>query len=123
MARKEDGQGTPGSDKESMESEQSLLEQIRVKEEELNLKVSAAEQEYNSAREAAEKEASGIIAQYRHDAEAESDTIWQQTMKTAENEVKTILGEGENKLALDRERKIKNFSAVVDTVVKAVRNG
>jgi vacuolar-type H+-ATPase subunit H len=123
MVQMDGGQIPPGTYNEYVESEQSLLEQIRVKEEELGLKISAAEQEYNTALEAAQKEASGIIAQYRKDAEAESDTIWHQTMETAEKEVENIRSEGEIRLAKDRERKIKNFSEVINIIVKAVRNG
>jgi vacuolar-type H+-ATPase subunit H len=123
MAKKDEGHSTPVNYEQYIESEESLLEQIRSKEEELNTKVSAAEQEYSDAIDAARKEALETLGQYRQGVKSESDSLWQQTMETAENEVEKIRREGENKLGLDRERKIKNFSAVVDTVVRAVRNG
>jgi vacuolar-type H+-ATPase subunit H len=105
------------------ESEQSLLEQIRIKEEELHVKISGAEQEYEGVLEGARKEAEEILGECRKTAESEGSVIWQQTLERTGTEVEKILRDGENQLARDRERKNRNFSAVVDDVVRAVRNG
>ncbi|HTY14810.1 MAG TPA: hypothetical protein VMC42_03810 [Methanoregulaceae archaeon] len=105
------------------ESEQSLLEQIRVKEEELQLKISGAEHEHEEVLAGARIEAEEILKQYRNAAESEGSAIWKRIRETTEIEIAKILGEGENQLARDREQKTRNFNAVVDNVVRAVRNG
>jgi vacuolar-type H+-ATPase subunit H len=123
VTKEDKGHGPASNYQTYTESEESLLEQIRSKEDELSGKVAEAEQECSVALEAVRKEADDILARYRHEAEAEADAIWQQAMEKAKIEVEKIRDEGEKKLAMDRERKLKNFSAVVATVVSAVRNG
>ena len=123
MVRVEKEQHVSANDEKEGESEQSLLEQIRAKEEELQVKISGAEQEYERVMDGARKEAGEILREYRNTAEAEGSAIWKQTMETTAKEIEKILLEGEKRLALDMERKSKNFSAVVDDVVRAVRNG
>ena len=122
MANKYGRQDTPVSYKEYVESEQSLLEQIRVKEEELNAKISATEQEYSGIIDNARKEALEILGQYRHAAESEAEVIWQQALEKAGNDVEQIRSEGEKKILANRERKQRHFDAVVERVVRAVRN-
>ena len=123
MVRVEKEQIVSTNDGKERESEQSLLEQIRVKEDELHIKISGAEREYEKVMDGARKEAEEILREYRNTAEAEGSAIWKQTMETTAKEIEKILMDGQNRLALDRERKLKNFSAVVDDVVRAVRNG
>jgi vacuolar-type H+-ATPase subunit H len=123
MAQMEGGLVPPGTYNEYVESEQSLLEQIRVKEEELGLKISAAEQEYATVTEGARKEAEEIVGRYRETAESEAADLWKQAMEKAGIEAEKIRCEGEKKIMRDRERQQKHFSAVVDHVVNTVLNG
>lgn len=52
----------------------------------------------------------------------EAEVIWQQALEKAGNDVEQIRSEGEKKILANRERKQRHFDAVVERVVRAVRN-
>jgi len=106
-----------------MVSEESLLEQIRAKEEEQNGRIEAVRQQYLTEVENARKEAELRITRELSLGQAESDSVWREAMDRINNEVERILGEGEQQVRLDRERKEQRFNGVVDRVVREIIKG
>jgi vacuolar-type H+-ATPase subunit H len=122
------GNGVKGDAAESayssyVASEASLLEQIRAKEEEQNARIESARQQYLNDVENARKEAGSRLAQERSIAQGEADAVWREAMGRINNDVERILGEGEQLVRLDRERKEKRFSGVVERVVMEIKKG
>jgi vacuolar-type H+-ATPase subunit H len=122
------GTGKSSGDVESayadyVTSEESLLEQIRAKEEEQNARVEASRQQYITDVEYARKEAESRLSRERSLAQTEADSVWREAMDRINSDVERILGEGEQVVRLDRERKEQRFNGVVDKVVREIRKG
>ncbi len=122
------GTGKSSGDVESayadyVTSEESLLEQIRAKEEEQNARVEASRQQYITDVEYARKEAESRLSRERSLAQTEADSVWREAMDRINSDVERILGEGEQVVRLDRERKEQRFNGVVDRVVREIRKG
>jgi len=101
-------------------SEASLLEQIRAKEEEQNARIEAARQQYLTDVENARKEAESRIARERSLGQAEADSVWREAMDRINTDVERVLGEGQQLVRLDGERKEQRFSGVVERVVREI---
>jgi vacuolar-type H+-ATPase subunit H len=122
------GTGKSSGDVESayadyVTSEESLLEQIRAKEEEQNARVEASRQQYITDVEYARKEAESRLSRERSLAQTEADSVWREAMDRINSDVERILGEGEQVVRLDRERKEQRFNGVDDRVVREIRKG
>ncbi len=104
-------------------SEESLLEQIRAKEEEQNARIESARQQYLMDVENARKEAESRLARERVLGQTEADSVWREAMDRINSDVERILGEGEQMVRLDRERKEQRFNGVVDRVVREIGKG
>jgi len=122
------GTGKSSEDVESaynnyVTSEASLLEQIRAKEEEQNARIETARQQYVHDIENARKEAGSRLARERSLVQTEADSIWREAMDRINNDVERILGEGDQLVYLDRQRKEQRFNSVVDRVVQEIRKG
>ncbi|MCU0630273.1 MAG: hypothetical protein MUF37_03865 [Methanoregulaceae archaeon] len=101
-------------------SETSLLEQIRAKEEEQNARIEAARQQYLTDVENARKEAESRIARERSLGQAEADSVWREAMNRINADVERVLGEGQQLVRLDGERKEQRFNGVVERVVREI---
>ena len=108
---------------EYVNSEESLLEQIRAKEEEQNGRIEAARLQYVTDIENARKEAESRLARERVLGQTEADSVWREAMDRINSDVERILGEGEQMVRLDRERKEQRFNGVVDRVVREIGKG
>jgi hypothetical protein len=104
-------------------SEESLLEQIRAKEEEQNARIEVARQQYLTDVENARKEAESRITRERTLGQAEADSVWREAMDRINSDIERILGENEQIVRLDRERKEQRFSGIVDRVVQEISKG
>jgi vacuolar-type H+-ATPase subunit H len=104
-------------------SEESLLEQIRAKEEEQNARIEVARQQYLNDVENARKEAESRITRERNLGQTEADSVWREVMERINNDVEQILGEGEKMVHVDRERKEQRFNGVVERVVREISKG
>jgi hypothetical protein len=104
-------------------SEESLLEQIRAKEEEQNARIKATRQQYITDIENARKEAESRITRELSLGQTEADSVWREAMDRINRDVERILGEGEQLVRLDRERREQRFNGVVDRVVREISKG
>ena len=104
-------------------SEESLLEQIRAKEEEQNGRIEAARLQYSADVENARKETDSRLARERTLVQTEADSVWREAMERINSDVERVLGEGEQLVRLERERKDRRFSGVVDSVVREISKG
>ncbi|MEI7432643.1 MAG: hypothetical protein WCJ93_00160 [Methanomicrobiales archaeon] len=104
-------------------SEESLLEQIRAKEEEQGVRIEAARQQYITDVENARKETESRQARERSLGQAEADTVWREAMDRINSDVERVLSEGQQQVRLDRERKEQRFNGVVDRVVREISKG
>jgi hypothetical protein len=126
MDKKEiDGTGNISGDTESaytnyVTSEASLLEQIRAKEEEQNARIESARQQYLADVENARKEAESRIARERSLGHAEADTVWREAMDRINSDVERVLGEGQQLVRVDEERRNQRFNGVVERVVREI---
>jgi multidrug resistance efflux pump len=109
--------------KNYINSEESLLEQIRAKEEEQNARIEASRQQYITDVEYALKEAESRISRERSLGQTEADSVWREAMDRINSDVERILGEGEQMVRLDRERKEQRFNGVVERVVREIGKG
>ena len=120
----EKGSGDVGSAyTDYVTSEESLLEQIRAKEEEQNTMIEAARQQYLTDVENARKEAASRLTSELSLGKTEADSVWQEAMDRINRDVERILGEGEHLVRLDRERKEQRFNGIVDRVVREISKG
>ena len=103
--------------------EESLLEQIRAKEEEQNIMIEAAKQQYLTDVENARKEVASRLTRELSLGKTEADHVWQEAMDRINHDVERILGEGEHLVRLDRERKEQRFNGIVDRVVQEISKG
>jgi len=108
---------------EYVTSEESLLEQIRAKEEEQNGRIEAARQQYLTDVESARKEADSRLTRERSLGQTDADAVWREAMDRINSDVERILGEGEQMVHLDRERKERRFNGVVERVVREISKG
>ena len=104
-------------------SEESLLEQIRAKEEEQNGRIEAARLQYIKDVENARNEKDSRLARERTLVQTEADSVWREAMERINSDVERVLGEGEQLVRLERERKDRRFSGVVDSVVREISKG
>ena len=104
-------------------SEESLLEQIRAKEEEQNGRIEAARLQYIKDVENARNEKDSRLARERTLVQTEADSVWREAMDRINSDVERVLGEGEQMVRLERERKERRFSGVVDSVVREISKG
>jgi hypothetical protein len=104
-------------------SEESLLEQIRAKEEEQNARIEIARQQYLTDVENARKEAESRLTRERTLGQTEADSVWREAMDRINSDIERILGENEQIVRLDRERKERRFSGIVDRVVQEISKG
>jgi vacuolar-type H+-ATPase subunit H len=104
-------------------SEESLLEQIRAKEEEQGVRIEAARQQYISDIENARKEAESRLARERSLVQSEADSVWREAMDRINSDVERVLGESQQQVRLDREREEQRFNGVVDRVVQEISKG
>lgn len=104
-------------------SEESLLEQIRAKEEEQNARIEIARQQYLTDVENARKEAESRLTRERTLGQTEADSVWREAMDRINSDIERILGENEQIVRLDRERKEQRFSGIVDRVVQEISKG
>jgi hypothetical protein len=126
--KKTAGAATGSGDAESaytnyVASEESLLEQIRAKEEEQGVKIEAARQQYILDIENARKEAESRLSRERSLVQSEADSVWQEAMVRINSDVERILSEGQQQVLRDREREEQRFNVVVDGVVREIRKG
>jgi vacuolar-type H+-ATPase subunit H len=98
-------------------SEASLLEQIRAKEEEQNARIESARQRYLADVENARKEAESRLARERSLGQAEADTVWREAMDRINSDVERVLGEGQQLVRVDEERRNQRFNGIVEKVV------
>ena len=115
--------GAKSASKNYVNSEESLLEQIRAKEEEQNVRIEASRQQYIVDVENARKEAESRLSRERSLGQTEADSVWREAMDRINSDVERILGEGEQMVRLDRERKEQRFNGVVDRVVREIGKG
>jgi vacuolar-type H+-ATPase subunit H len=101
-------------------SEASLLEQIRAKEEEQNARIESARQQYLIDVENARKEAESRLSRQRSLGQAEADSVWREAMDRINTDVERVLGEGQQLVRLDGERKEQRFNGVVERVVREI---
>jgi vacuolar-type H+-ATPase subunit H len=104
-------------------SEESLLEQIRAKEEEQGVRIEAARQQYISDIENARKEAESRLARERSLGQSEADSVWREAMDRINSDVERVLGEGQQQVRLDHEREQQRFKGVVDRVFREISKG
>jgi hypothetical protein len=104
-------------------SEESLLELIRAKEEEQNAKIKVTRQQHLTDVENARKEAESRITRELSLGQTEADSVWREAMDRINRDVERILGEGEQLVRLDRERREQRFNGVVDRVVREISKG
>lgn len=105
---------------EYVTSEESLLEQIRAKEEEQNARIEYARQQYLTDVETARKEAASRLNRELDLGQTEADSVWQEAMDRINSDVQRILREGEQLVRLDQERKEQRFNGIVDRVVREI---
>jgi len=105
---------------EYVTSEESLLEQIRAKEEEQNARIEYARQQYLTDVENARKEAASRLNRELALGQTEADSVWQEAMDRINSDVQRILGEGEQLVRRDQERKELRFNGMVDRVVREI---
>jgi vacuolar-type H+-ATPase subunit H len=115
-------QATPGKAPGQGE-EESLLEQIRLKEEELQGRIASAEREASEHVTVRHQEAQKWLESQQKEVEAEADKIWTAAMETVGTESSRVRKEGDERIQVQRERKKHNFDAAVDLVVNAVKPG
>jgi hypothetical protein len=115
--------GAESASKNSVNSEESLLEQIRAKEEEQNARIEFSRQQYITDVENARKEAESRLSLERSLGQTEADSVWREAMDRINSDVERILGEGEQMVRFDRERKEQRFNGVVDRVVREIGKG
>jgi hypothetical protein len=101
-------------------SEASLLEQIRAKEEEQNARIESARQQYLADVENARKEAESRLDRERSLAQGEADTVWREAMDRINSDVERVLGEGQQLVRVDEERRNQRFNGVVEKVVREI---
>ncbi|MCX6700190.1 MAG: hypothetical protein NTV68_09715 [Methanomicrobiales archaeon] len=101
-------------------SEESLLEQIRAKEEEQNGRIEAARLQYIKDVENARTEKESRLSRERTLVQTEADSVWREAMDRINSDVERVLGEGEQLVRLERERKERRFSGVADSVVREI---
>jgi hypothetical protein len=106
-----------------VESEESLLEQIRAKEEEQGVRIESARQQYITEVENARKEAGYKLSRELTIGQTEADSVWREAMDRINSDVERILGEGEKMVHIDRERKEQRFNGVVERVVREISKG
>ncbi len=104
-------------------SEESLLEQIRAKEEEQNARIDAYRQQAIAEIENARKEAGSRLSRERELVQVEANTVWQEAMGRIESDVRRILGEGQQLADLDKKRKGQKFDGIVEKVVREISKG
>jgi vacuolar-type H+-ATPase subunit H len=104
-------------------SEESLLEQIRSKEEEQNARIEVARQQYLSDVENARKEAESRLTREHALGQTEADSVRREAMDRINSDIERILGEGEQMVRLDLERKEQRFPGIVDRVVREISKG
>jgi vacuolar-type H+-ATPase subunit H len=104
-------------------SEESLLEQIRAKEEEQGVRIEAARQQYIADIENARKEAESRLARERSLGQSEADSVWREAMDRINSDVERVLGEGQQQVRLDHEREQQRFKGVVDRVFREISKG
>ena len=109
--------------KNYINSEESLLEQIRAKEEEQNARIEDSRQQYITDVENTRKEAESRLSRERSLGQTEADSVWREAMDRINTDVERILGEGEQMVRLDRERKEQRFNGVVDRVFREIGKG
>lgn len=103
--------------------EESLLEQIRTKEEELHTRITEAEREYSDRVDAQRQAAGQWLLNEQKSAETEAASYWEQAMETVHEESDRVQKAGEERIRVHRERKKRNFDAAIDLVVQAVKSG
>jgi len=101
-------------------SEASLLEQIRAKEEEQNARIESARQQYLADVENARKEAESRIARERSLGQTDADAVWREAMDRINSDVERVLGEGQQLVRVDEERRDQRFNGVVERVVREI---
>jgi hypothetical protein len=104
-------------------SEESLLEQIRAKEEEQGVRIEVARQQYILDIENARKEAESRLSRERSLVQSEADSVWREAMDRINSDVERVLDEGQQQVRRDREREEQRFDVVVDRVVREIRKG
>lgn len=126
--KKTAGTATDSGDAESaytnyVASEESLLEQIRAKEEEQGVRIEVARQQYILDIENARKEAESRLFRERSLVQSEADSVWREAMDRINSDVERVLDEGQQQVRRDREREEQRFDVVVDRVVREIRKG
>ncbi|MEI6292568.1 MAG: hypothetical protein WCP36_02730 [Methanomicrobiales archaeon] len=105
---------------EYVTSEESLLEQIRAKEEEQNARIENARQQYLADVENARKDAASRLNRELTLGQTEADSVWKEAMDRISSDVQRILGEGEQLVRRDQERKEERFNGIVERVVREI---
>jgi vacuolar-type H+-ATPase subunit H len=104
-------------------SEESLLEQIRAKEEEQNARIDAYRRQAATEIENARKESGSRLSRERELVQVEANSVWQEAMGRIESDVERILGEGKQLADLDKKRKEQKFDGMVERVVREISKG
>lgn len=102
------------------DTEESLLEQIRIKEDELHSAIEQAEKDADTRIANARIESAGIMKKQQEDVREEVNRRMEAVAQEVQREAGRLQEEGEKARERDLERKNTNMEAAVDTVLREI---